>query len=150
MTTVIGVTHHLVDGCGTEALTGISVLFRTASSAHLRIKHMQMHRLIFIMRDGGVVDVCYFVEGERAVKPKVSVSLGRTVPVITVDGELLHRFVARFLMVTIKNSPGPPTSHVLQTGVSHSQPTTMPKPCMKISILAQLWGNPTIFDTKLV
>ena len=76
---VIGVTHHFIDGCGTEALTGIAVLFCTASRAHVRIKHVQVRRLIFIMRDGGVVDIGNFVEGERAVKSKVFVSLGRIV-----------------------------------------------------------------------
>src|SRR5437016_9712527 len=90
MTMVIGVTHHFVDGCGAEALTGIAVLFRTASRAHVCIKHMQMRRLIFIVSHCRVIDVRYFVEGERAVKSKVFVSLGRVVPVITVDGKLLQ------------------------------------------------------------
>src|SRR5713101_3286646 len=120
MTMVMAVTDHFVDGCGTEALTGIGVLFRTASRAHVRVKHMQMRRLIFIMRDGRVIDVRYFVEGERAVKPKVSVSLGRIVSAITVDGKLLHRLVTRLLMVTIKYSPCSPAGNVLQTGISHS------------------------------
>src|SRR5438132_13998462 len=108
MTMVMAVTDHFVDGCGTEALTGIAVLFLTASRANVCIKHMQMRRLIFIVRHCRVIDVGNFVEGEGTVKSKVCVSLGRIAPVITVDGKLLHRFVARFLMVTIKNSPRSP------------------------------------------
>src|SRR5260370_24189263 len=113
MTVVIAVSDHFVDRCGTEALTRIAVFFRTASRAHVGIKHMQVHRLIFIMGNGGVVDVGNFVEGEGAVKSKVFVSLGRVVSAITVRGKLLHRFVTRLLMVTIKNSPRSPAGYVL-------------------------------------
>ena len=84
MTMVIGITYHFVDGCGTEALTGIAVLFCTTSRAHVCIKHMQMRRLIFIVSYCCVIDVGNFVEGERAVKSKVSVSLGRIVSAISV------------------------------------------------------------------
>ena len=147
---VIGVTHHFVDGCGTEALTRIAILFCTPRRAHVRVKHVQVCRLIFIMSHGCVIYVGNFVEGERAVKSKILVTLGRFVSAITVGRKFLHRFVARFLMVTIKNSPRSTAGYVLQAGVGHSQPTTMSKSCMKISILAQLGSNPTIFHTTLV
>src|SRR2546429_9169457 len=108
MTMVIGVTHHFIDGCGTEALAGIAVLFCTASRAHVRVKHVQVRRLIFIMRDTGVVDFGNFVEGERAVKSKVFLSLGRIVSALTVRGQFLHNFVPVLLMITIKILPYTP------------------------------------------
>ena len=77
-------------------------------------------------------------------------ALGRIVSAITVRGQLLHYFVPSLLMVTIKNSPRSPAGYVLQTGISHSQPTTMPKPSMKISIAAQLARNPTFLHTTFV
>src|SRR6059058_520648 len=105
---------------------------------------------MLLTRDGGEIDMGDMSVGERVVISKVFVSLGRIVSAITVRGQLLHYFVPSLLMVTIKNSPRSPAGQVLQTGISHSQPTTMPKPSMKISIPEQLGSNPTIFHATLV
>src|SRR5438128_2741787 len=64
MTIGVTVASHFVDRGRTEALTGIAVLFRTPSRAHVRIKHVQVRRLIFIVSHRRVVDIGNFVEGE--------------------------------------------------------------------------------------
>ena len=56
-------------------------------------------------------------------------------------------FVSGFLMISIQNSPGASTGDVLQTSIRHSQPSSMTKACVKVSIAAQLWRNPTLFHS---
>src|SRR6266404_5881952 len=109
-----------------------------------------MRGLIFVVRNRGVIDVRDFVEGKRAVEAQVFVSLGRAVAVIAVGGKLLHCFVPRLLMIAIENSPGAAPGDVLQAGINHSQPTTVTKTRMKVSIAPQLWCDPTLFHPLLV
>ena|SRR5437667_11270376 len=109
-----------------------------------------MRGLIFVVRHRRVIDVRDFVEGKRAVKAQILVSLRWIVAVIAVDGKFLHGFVPGFLMISVENSPGAAPGDVLQAGINHSQPTAVTKPRMKVSIAPQLWRDPTLFHALLV
>ena len=131
--------NHLVNRRGAEALARIAVFFSAARRADVRVEHVQVRRLIFIMTDSRVVNVGYFVEGQFLVKAKIFVTRRRrSVSVVAIRGELLHRLVAGLLMISIKDAPGSTAGDVLQTGVCHSQPAAVTKARMKVPIAAQL------------
>src|SRR5438552_11606771 len=109
-----------------------------------------MRGLIFVVRHRGVIDVRDFVEGKRAVKTQIFVSLRWIVTVVAVSGELLHGLVPRLLVIAIENSPGAAARDVLQAGIHHSQPTAVTKARMKVSIAPQLRRDPTLFHALIV
>ncbi len=56
------VVFHFVNRRRTETLTRIAVFFGAARRADVRVENVQMRRLIFVMRDSGVINVGNFVE----------------------------------------------------------------------------------------
>src|SRR5437764_11655286 len=110
---------------------------------------MQVRGLIFIVGNRGVIDIGDFIESQLAVEFEIPVPLGHVVAVITVRGQLLHRFMSGFLMISIEDAPRAPARDVLQTGIQHSQPAAVTKTCMKISVATQLRRYPTLSHTAL-
>src|SRR2546429_91750 len=70
-------------------------------------------------------------------------------PVATARGQLLHRFMSGFLMISIEDAPRAPARDVLQTGIQHSQPAAVTKTCVKVSVATQFRRNPTLSHTAL-
>src|SRR5437879_2366632 len=97
--------NHFIDGRGAKALTRIAILFGTTRGADIHVQHVQVRRLVFIVRDRGMIYISHFIESELAVEAKSLVTLRRIVSVITVTREFLHSLVTWLLMISIENSP---------------------------------------------
>ena len=137
--------NHFVHRRGTEALARIAVLFRATCRADVGVEHMQVRGLIFVMTNRGMIDVGHFVERELLVEAKILVARRRSVAVVAIRGQLLHRFMAGLLMISIEDAPGATAGDVLQSAIDHSQPATVTKACMEVSIPSQFRRNPTFF-----
>ena len=87
-------------------MTGIGVLLSATRDVDTCVEHVEMGRLIFIVRDRSVIDVGDFVESKFVVEAQILITLGRIIALITVIRDFANCFMTGFLMITIKNSPG--------------------------------------------
>ena len=51
-----GIFHHFIDTCRAEAGAWVGVFFGALADADVGVEHMQVHRLVFVVRGGGVID----------------------------------------------------------------------------------------------
>src|SRR5712691_3739450 len=108
-----------------------------------------MRGLIFVVRHRRMIDVRDFVEGKRAVKAQIFVTLRWIIAVVAEGGKFLHRFVPSLLVIAIENPPGAAAGDVLQAGIHHSQPTAVTEARMKVPIPPQLWRDPALFHALI-
>src|SRR5713226_8729015 len=107
---------------------------------------MEVCGLVFVMTDGGVIDVRKFIERDFVVESQALVSLFDMVAMIPIRGQLLYCLVPGFPGRALENSPSFAVGNKLQTSIYEAKPAAMPESRVKVSHLAQLRNNPAFVD----
>jgi hypothetical protein len=58
-----------------KTLARIAVFFRATRRTNIRVEHMQMRWLVFVVADGSVIYVRHFIESRFAVELQITVTL---------------------------------------------------------------------------
>ena len=81
---VAAILNHFIDSRRTKPLAGIAVLFGATCRADVRVEHVQVDRLVFVMAHRRVVNVGELVESQLAVETEIFISLLEVVVAVAV------------------------------------------------------------------
>src|SRR5205085_5009012 len=100
--------------------------------------------LVFVVRDGRVVNVRHLVEGELAVEAEIAVALVEVVAAVAEVLELLQSRVARLKARAVEQPPRAPARYELQSDVREPEPAAVLEGRVEVSHASKLFRDPTL------